>query len=103
MGFGILPDKHLEHVPGTVLLVDREKLPTIAGDPSKLKHDPKNPDIVLVPQPSDDPNDTLNWTRRRKFWVMICIVYGSALVGAIGPLISPASPLTPSNYWSRRR
>ncbi|ORY52725.1 putative cycloheximide resistance protein [Leucosporidium creatinivorum] len=89
MGFGILADKHLSHVPGTVLLVDREKLPTISGDPSRLKHDPKNPDVVLVPQPSDDPNDTLNWTRRRKFWVMICIVYGSALVGAIGPLISP--------------
>jgi hypothetical protein len=26
-----------------------------------LKHVPGRPDLILVPQPSDDPNDPLNW------------------------------------------
>lgn len=31
-------------------------------------------DIVLVPTPSDDPNDPLNWTKSRKWLHMFCMV-----------------------------
>lgn len=37
MGFGILDDTHLEHVPGTAVLLD-EAAPRVAGDPKLLKH-----------------------------------------------------------------
>jgi hypothetical protein len=55
-GFGILEDFKLEHVPGTALLND-ESQPTHAAG---LKHGTgKYSHIVLVPQPSEDPNDPL--------------------------------------------
>lgn len=44
-------------VPGTVHLVD------VAGEAAGTKRDQ---DIVLVPRPSADPEDPLNWTRARK-------------------------------------
>ncbi|KAI6608540.1 hypothetical protein MCOR04_000008 [Pyricularia oryzae] len=48
-----------EAVPGTVRLVD------VSGGTSDA-HDKSQADIVLVPQPSADPNDPLNWTHARK-------------------------------------
>jgi hypothetical protein len=33
---------------------------------------------VLVPQPSDDPNDPLNWSN---LWKITCIVSASVVVG----------------------
>ena len=49
-----------DHVPGTVYLVD------VAGQATSALHDVSHGDIVLVPRPSSDPNDPLNWTNRRK-------------------------------------
>lgn len=49
-----------DDVPGTVCLVD------IGGNDSSALHDASHKDIVLVPRPSSDPNDPLNWTYRRK-------------------------------------
>ncbi|KAF3152821.1 hypothetical protein TWF569_002646 [Orbilia oligospora] len=60
MGLGILEDRHLAHVPGTAILEDDiqgDEVPVL--DPN-LKYDNTGPrPIVLVPQPSDDPNDPL--------------------------------------------
>ena len=49
-------------VPGTVHLVDLHGV-------LDSKHAPGfvNNDIVLVPSPSSDPNDPLNWSRNRKW------------------------------------
>lgn len=60
MGLGILEDKHLDHVPGSVLVLDDGKKRQVAQDATRghLKHD-KTGKILLVPQPSDDPNDPL--------------------------------------------
>ncbi|CAK4033664.1 MFS general substrate transporter [Lecanosticta acicola] len=57
-----MSEQDLDVVPGTVHLVD------LAGQGTPGQHDPKNSKIVLVPQPSRDPEDPLNWSRRRKFW-----------------------------------
>ena len=43
--------------------------------------------IVLVPQPSDSPNDPLNWPFWRKCMLMLTITYGAGVVGAFGPII----------------
>ena len=77
MGFGILEgrwrpqlrmlkltssDKKLEHVPGTVALDDREA-EDLQGVSAGLKHAAGHDvHIVLSPQPSEDPNDPLNWS-----------------------------------------
>ncbi|KAI1389224.1 putative MFS transporter [Hypoxylon trugodes] len=52
-------------VPGTVHLVDLEH--TMA-----TRHAKDQKDIVLVPTPSTDPNDPLNWTPRRKYLALTC-------------------------------
>lgn len=55
--------------PGTFQLIDANG--TIRG-----KHGGKNgeEDILLVPRPSADPEDPLNWTFRRKALATSCIV-----------------------------
>ena len=60
MGLGVLPDKYLEHVPGTSLLSENGALgadiEAYEGvDQRRLKHD-KTGRIVLVPQvfPSEE-------------------------------------------------
>ena len=73
MGLGILEDHKLEHVPGTALLADvlgrpRGRLEVDGNegiDASALKHD-KSGKLILVPQPSDSPNDPYNWPRMKK-------------------------------------
>ncbi len=50
----------IDTVPGTVHLVDLEhKMHT--------RHAGGTGDVVLVPTPSDDPDDPLNWSPKRKF------------------------------------
>lgn len=57
----------LERVPGTVFLVDE-------SHQSQAKHARgSNKDVVLVPTPSDDPNDPLNWSARRKNLSAFCM------------------------------
>jgi len=46
-------------LPGTTHLVD------LLGT-MHAAHDASHKDIILVPTPSDDPDDPLNWSRRRK-------------------------------------
>ncbi|KAF1963084.1 MFS general substrate transporter [Byssothecium circinans] len=91
MGFlGILEDKHLQHVPATVILAEEEHQMTDAT--AGLKHGTgKDADIILIPQPSEDPNDPLNWPAAKKFVIMLIIGYGSVLYAAVlSPLLSPA-------------
>ena len=53
-------------VPGTTHLIDLDGTLDTA-------HDAQVKDIVLVPTPSADPDDPLNWSQRRKTLHMFCI------------------------------
>jgi len=59
-------------VPGTVHLVD------VSGEGHNAKHAGDRKDIVLVPRPSADPEDPLNWSRKRKLtaFTMVCLYTG---------------------------
>ena len=104
MGLGILEDEKLEHVPGTSLLSEsgwatghhnaiQERLTN--QDVEGLKH---QGDVILVPQPSDSPNDPLNWPRWKKEMFTIAYTYGTGCGGAVGPLITSALvPLAEEN------
>ena len=59
MGFGILEPK-TQHVPGTTLL-DVHDQAAIDNSQDLKKGTGRNSHIVLIPQPSNDPNDPLNW------------------------------------------
>jgi hypothetical protein len=93
MPLGILDDNKIEHVPGTAPLSElgRTDLEVAASgiDRGLLKHDATG-EIVLVPQPSDSPNDPYNWPRWKKEMFTVVIAFGCGCVGAVGPLLTPA-------------
>lgn len=66
-----------EFLPGTQRAFDSEgkPLPPEAG----LK---RHGDIVLVPQPTDSPNDPLHWSLPRKIWHSLLVCYVTALTAA---------------------
>lgn len=81
MPFGILDDDKLEHIPGTAPLNGLQNTDTYSGiDPGFLKRDSTG-QIVLVPQPSDSPNDPYNWSRKRKELFTITYGWGCGCVG----------------------
>ena len=83
MPLGVIEDYRLEHVPGTAPLerVENAGIPGAGlDDRLGLKYDPSGK-IVLVPQPSDDPNDPLNWPRWRKEMFIVAAIWGTACVG----------------------
>lgn len=91
MGFlGILEDKHLLHVPATVILNDESAQSEV--ETLGLKHGTgKASHIILVPQPSDDPNDPLNWSQVKKLAVITTVSFGGIMMaGVYSALLNPA-------------
>ncbi|KAF5696227.1 hypothetical protein FGLOB1_13686 [Fusarium globosum] len=90
MAFGVLDPKDGHHVPGTVNLDDQATSDNTEATSRSLKHATgKNSHIVLVPQPSDDPNDPLNWTLLKRNLVFGVIMLGTAFVGIVpGPILN---------------
>jgi hypothetical protein len=54
-------------IPGTVTLVD------VNHDIAARHLEHGDTDVILVPTPSSDPNDPLNWSRRRKLLATVCV------------------------------
>ena len=98
MGLGVLQgtspqskanlDYKMPHVPGTVILNDEAAHSEDAT--GGLKHGTgKNSHIVLAPQPSEDPNDPLNWPAIKKEYVTYILLFGSILNAATnGPFLN---------------
>lgn len=59
-------EKFNVRVPGTIHLVDLEGT-------MDVRHE-EGDDIVLVPQPTDDPEDPLNWSKWRKKRLALCLM-----------------------------
>ncbi|KAF5543434.1 hypothetical protein FPHYL_11289 [Fusarium phyllophilum] len=90
MAFGVLDPKDGHHVPGTVNLDDQATSDHTEAAGRSLKHATgKNSHIVLVPQPSGDPNDPLNWPLLKRNLVFGVIMLGTAFVGIVpGPILN---------------
>ncbi|KZF24899.1 MFS transporter [Xylona heveae TC161] len=75
-------------IPGTVHLVDVEGT-------MHAKHSSGRRDVVLVPAPSADPDDPLNWSPRRKLLSTSCMCMYTLMVGiasaAIYSVLEPIS------------
>lgn len=67
----ILEEVENDWVPGTVYLVDIQHNLSV-------QHNGKS-DIVLIPQPSDDPNDPLKWSKWKKEFQFFILFYWSFL------------------------
>ncbi|KIY03790.1 uncharacterized protein Z520_00481 [Fonsecaea multimorphosa CBS 102226] len=89
MAFGILEIKAEHHVAGTVLLDQRAAHSEAVTNP--LKHGRgKDDNIILAPQPSEDPNDPLNWSNPKKYAVFAIIAFGTLfIVSVAGGMLSP--------------
>ncbi|OBT53924.1 hypothetical protein VE04_05142 [Pseudogymnoascus sp. 24MN13] len=92
MPLGILESGHGRDVRGTVVLDDLAANTgvDIGLDVSVLKHGSgKYSHIILNPQPSDDPNDPLNWSQTKKYTTITTILLAGILSAAVaGPLLS---------------
>ncbi|KUJ22371.1 MFS transporter-like protein [Mollisia scopiformis] len=86
----------MEHVPGTTRYFDDAERPQVAGPESAgLKRDTSGPvPIILVPQPSDDPNDPLNWPLWKRDLILL-----SVFATCLGPILA-ANTLTLSLFFS---
>jgi len=92
MPFGIIDCKKLEVVPGTSFMSDQDDLPAEYAEVPRelLKHGKgRFSNIILVPQPSDSPNDPLNWPQWKKEMILLIVGLSAAVVGAFGPMLSP--------------
>ena len=67
-----------EELPGTHRIFGADGKPLYPGDPSLKRHG----DIVLVPQPTDHPNDPLQWSMPRKIWHSFLVCFVTALTAA---------------------
>lgn len=102
MGLGILEDTVLDHVPGTTRYFDDPDRPQTADtiDARGLKCDRSGPiPIILHPQPSDDPNDPLNWPLWRRDLITFILSVTAIFATALGPILA-ANTLTLTLYFT---
>ena len=71
---------HPDFVPGTTNIYSNLALETSSSSNKRpLK---KDGDIILIPQPSDSPNDPLNWSKGRKFAHLCTMAFVTAFTAA---------------------
>ncbi|KAF4978080.1 hypothetical protein FZEAL_5470 [Fusarium zealandicum] len=101
MPLGILEAKGVDHVPGTTRYYDDPSQQDAGEHRSNLKCDNsgKQP-IILIPQPSDDPNDPLNWPLWQRDLITFVLCFAGILATALGPILA-ANTITISLEFSK--
>lgn len=68
-------------IPGTVNIFTAQNDTDGSSNTGRpIKHNKKG--VILIPQPSDSPNDPLNWSFLRKTWHLILVSFITALTAA---------------------
>ncbi|KAI4285925.1 MAG: hypothetical protein L6R38_000290 [Xanthoria sp. 2 TBL-2021] len=101
MGLGVLEAKSSGHVPGTSYVLDdasRPALPQNLGA-NPVKYDKSNT-IILVPQPSEDPNDPLNWPLWKRDIILLILSTISVIASTLSPLLA-ANTVTLAIFFGR--
>ncbi|KAI1079429.1 hypothetical protein F5B20DRAFT_590601 [Whalleya microplaca] len=92
MGLGISEDVVLGHVPGTARYFDDPGRPWVidAADTHGLKCESSGPGLIILnPQPSDDPNDPLNWPLWRRDVIIFILSLVAIFATALGSILVP--------------
>ena len=96
MGQGIIEPRQAV-VPGTIQLYDNEEESGTIATTVHLKHAPDGK-TVLAPQPSDSPNDPLNWSTWRKDFVLFILLVSVICSGIHGPMVAPITLTLAATY-----
>lgn len=91
MPLGILESRYGVDVPGTApleVLANATYNEHASNNIDDLKHD-KTGRFILIPQPSNDPQDPLNWSRWRKEMFIFATIWG---VGCVGGMYWSSAP-----------
>lgn len=79
--------------PGTTRLIDVDG--TVI---SKHATGSDEADIVLIPRPSEDPEDPLNWTKKRKWLATSCVLVYTVMIAipssAVYSVVTPIRKAT---------
>ncbi|KAF6815062.1 major facilitator superfamily transporter [Colletotrichum sojae] len=87
MGLGVLESRTLDHVPGTTRYFDDPERTRITTEATGgLKVDESG--IILIPQPSDDPNDPLNWPLWKRDLITFILSITAIFATALGPILA---------------
>ncbi|KAL8658476.1 MAG: hypothetical protein Q9226_000970 [Calogaya cf. arnoldii] len=89
MGLGIWEVKSSGQVQGTSYVLDDASRPALPQHPNAnpVKFDKSNT-IILVPQPSDDPNDPLNWPLWKRDTILLILSTISVIASTLSPLLA---------------
>ncbi|UNI14694.1 hypothetical protein JDV02_001296 [Purpureocillium takamizusanense] len=90
MGLGILEPKSGEQVPGTTRYFDdRDGPQEVRENGTALKCDTSGKvPIILIPQPSDDPNDPLNWPLWKRDLITFALCFAGILATSLGSILA---------------
>ncbi|EMC91141.1 hypothetical protein BAUCODRAFT_80101 [Baudoinia panamericana UAMH 10762] len=99
MGLGVLESTKSQHVPGTATLDDLNPLAHLHNThDTHLKRSKDG--TILVPQPSDSPDDPLNWPLWRRDLITSILCLLSVIASTLSPLLA-ANTLTLTLYFRR--
>ncbi|KAK5110842.1 hypothetical protein LTR62_005553 [Meristemomyces frigidus] len=99
MGLGILEPTTRQHVPGTATLDDLDELTAHSSRHAANAKRSKD-GTILVPQPSDDPHDPLNWPLWRRDLITCVLCLLSVIASTLSPLLA-ANTLTLTLWFER--
>ena len=88
---------HKDYIPGTVNIF-LEKIDEESGNAAGSTLKTNKDGVILMPQPSDSPNDPLNWSKIRKYWHVALLLYITALTAATSNDAGSASDFLLDNY-----
>ncbi|KAE8376820.1 MFS transporter [Aspergillus bertholletiae] len=101
MGLGVLEDTSLAQVPGTSDILEKEDSNEQNDVDSNLKYDRSGTvPILLVPQPSDDPNDPLNWPLWKRDITLLALSFVAVLCATTSSIMA-ANTVTISLHFKK--
>jgi MFS family permease len=96
MAFGILEDNKTPAPPGTVPLTERNK-GLIVDDPETTNLKTQG-NVILQPQPSDSPNDPLNWSMKVKVSIFGTLLVTMAALSGVMSMLGTAGRLLAERF-----
>ncbi|KAL9098905.1 MAG: hypothetical protein Q9163_005515 [Psora crenata] len=99
---GHLKKIYIDDLAGTSFVYDDDSRPAPDRElNSRLKYDRSGPvPTILVPQPSDDPNDPLNWPLWQRDVIITVLCVTSVIASTLSPLLA-ANTVTLSLQFNR--